>query len=343
MAIVGAGLTGLALARQLHAARVPFRLFEARNRLGGRIKTEHVGAGGFDLGPSWFWPGQPRMAGLVQTLGLATFEQYATGTLLYQSAQGEVIRNRGVSPMQGALRVAGGMGAIVSGLFSGVPETCVEIGQAVVSVSGEGVLGFADRADFSAGKVVLAMPPRVVRNLTFRPALTPDVHAALGAIPTWMAGHAKVVAIYERPFWRANGLSGDAMSQRGPMVEIHDASVDGWGALFGFLGVPAASRVGQDPAIVQACVTQFEQLFGPDAGSPVELFYTDWAQDPQTATDLDQQPLMHHPAYGRPKPLRTPVGERVFVTSTELAPEMGGFLEGALAAADEAAQWVLSG
>ncbi len=41
-----------------------------------------------------------------------------------------------------------------------------------------------------------------------------------------MAGHAKVVALYERPFWREQGLSGDAISHCGTLAEIHDARND---------------------------------------------------------------------------------------------------------------------
>jgi monoamine oxidase len=342
VAIVGGGLTGLALARHLHDAGVPFRLFEARSRLGGRIKTEHLGKDGFDLGPSWFWPGQPRMAALIQDLGLEVFEQYATGALLYETEQGEVIRDRGFSSMQGSLRVRGGMGAIASGLVDGLPDMSVETERMLVSVSGDGTLSFAEGCSVVADKIVLAMPPRIVRQVTFTPALPQEVDTALAATPTWMAGHAKFLAVYDQPFWRADGLSGDAMSRRGPMVEIHDASSDNKGALFGFLGVPAAMRRGQRNAVVSACVAQLELLFGPKAGSPVEVFYTDWAEDPHTAAASDQEPLMHHPAYGRPAALQAPMAARVYVASTELAPEMGGFLEGALAVAEEAAHWALT-
>jgi monoamine oxidase len=71
VAIVGGGLAGLALASQLHQSGVDFQLFEARDRFGGRIAALETPAGAVDLGPSWFWPGQPRMAALLKGLTLA--------------------------------------------------------------------------------------------------------------------------------------------------------------------------------------------------------------------------------------------------------------------------------
>jgi monoamine oxidase len=60
VAIVGGGLSGLNTARLIGEAGADFQLFEARDRLGGRILTvDETGApsgDGFDLGPSWIWP-----------------------------------------------------------------------------------------------------------------------------------------------------------------------------------------------------------------------------------------------------------------------------------------------
>lgn len=54
--IIGGGLAGLQAARLLHEAGIGFRIFEARDRLGGRIlSTDASGRpteDGFDLGPS---------------------------------------------------------------------------------------------------------------------------------------------------------------------------------------------------------------------------------------------------------------------------------------------------
>ncbi|WP_300582484.1 FAD-dependent oxidoreductase [Marivita sp.] len=343
VAIVGGGLTGLALASRLHEAGREFRLFEGRDRLGGRINTAHVGAQWFDLGPSWFWPGQPRMAALVQQLGLEVFPQYAEGAQIYETAQGAVIRDRGFASMQGSLRVRGGMGAIVQRLSEQLPESRVKTGRVARSVSGDCTLGFADGDEQGFDQVVLAVPPRVAAELEFTPDLSASKLLTLRDIPTWMAGHAKFVAVYDTAFWREDGLSGDASSQRGPLAEIHDASADTGGALFGFLGVPATARAGQRDAVIAASVAQLVRLFGPRAASPAEVFYTDWSEEPLTAVSADRAPLTHHPAYGRPQALMPAPDSRILFAATELASEMGGYLEGALAAADEAAAWVLAG
>lgn len=341
VAIVGAGLTGLSVAASLHAAGVPFRLIEARDRLGGRIRTEGLGGGSFDLGPSWFWPGQPRMAALTKALGLTVFEQYAHGALLFETERGEVLRDRGISSMQGSLRIQGGMGALVSGLADKLPTHSIETGRPVVSVAQDGTLGFNDGGTVSARCVVVALPPRVAADLHFTPALTTQMMDALQTIPTWMAGHAKFVAVYDDPFWRKDGLSGDVMSRAGPMVEIHDATSDAHGALFGFLGVPAPIRAGRETEVTSACLAQLERLFGSDAASPIGTFYADWACEPETAAARDMEPLRQHPDYGRPAVLRGTDADSVFFASTELAPKMGGFLEGALASAEDAVTWVM--
>ena len=92
MLIVGGGLAGLSLAARLHKQRASggpsFQLLEARERLGGRVYTERgpddPAAAALDLGPSWFWPGQPRIERLLNELGLGWYEQYAKGNLIYQ-------------------------------------------------------------------------------------------------------------------------------------------------------------------------------------------------------------------------------------------------------------------
>ncbi|MBS1849254.1 MAG: flavin monoamine oxidase family protein [Actinobacteria bacterium] len=99
--VAGAGLAGLATARQLTNAGVDVVVLEARDRVGGR--TEGIStSGGFrlDLGGQWIGPGQTRIAALAAELGLATFETFNDGELLVQlgGKQSRMGSTRGAVP-----------------------------------------------------------------------------------------------------------------------------------------------------------------------------------------------------------------------------------------------------
>src|SRR5262249_17386533 len=107
--------------------------------------------------------------------------------------------------------------------------------------------------------VFLALPPRLTEaTIRFEPALPAALAQSWRHTTTWMAPHAKYVAVYPSPFWRTQGLSGEARSMCGPLGEIHDASSDdGTAALFGFFGVPASvRRTVKDDALRAACRAQ---------------------------------------------------------------------------------------
>ena len=341
VAIVGGGLSGLALAERLHIAGVPFSLFEARNRFGGRILSLDRDGLGVDMGPSWFWPGQPLMSELITRSGLEVFEQHALGDALFEDSSGQIQQGRGFASMRGSLRVKGGMGAIIAALLARLPAERLHLGAQVIRVTPNAVhLGQGQSA--LASHIVLTCPPRVAQGLTFDPALTQDQWRALGNVPTWMAGHAKFQALYENAFWRDAGLSGDAVSQRGPLAEIHDSS-GSQEALFGFVGVPASARRGREKEIKAAAVAQLVRLFGPEAATPAEVLYKDWSVDPSTAGPGDDVPPQGHPAYGRPAALHDLWAGRLMFGSTEMAARNGGLMEGALESARTLAQEIIHG
>ncbi|MEO9514913.1 MAG: NAD(P)/FAD-dependent oxidoreductase [Paracoccaceae bacterium] len=344
-AVIGAGLSGVSLARQLYLAGQSVQLFEARDRLGGRIHT----IDGFDMGPAWFWPGQPRMAARIQAHGLQIFDQFSEGTLSFEQSDGRVMRDMGFSSMRGSLRLSGGLASLVQAEAATLPSDTLHLSSTVTSITDE---TSHVRIDYTqsgqdqtlrARRAVLTLPPRVAdHHIRFEPNLSNPTQQAMQNIPTWMAGQAKVVAIYESAFWRDAGLSGDAMSHRGPLVEIHDASPAQGGpfALFGFVGVPAAGRTDAE-ALTQACVEQLANIFGPAALNPRAVHLKDWAFDPNTATPADQAPVHAHPTYDLPSAMRDLWGNRLMFAGTEVAAQFGGYLEGALEAAETAAHRIL--
>ncbi len=336
--IVGGGLSGLALAEMLEAQGHDYLLLEARDRFGGRIKTEALDRAGFDMGPAWFWPGQPRIASLIERYDLTVFDQFSDGALTFEDAAGQVQYGRGIASMQGSFRLSGGLGVLTAALADRLPDARKRSGAPVAGLAQteSGIKAtLASGEAVSADRVVLALPPRVAAGFQFAPELPEATLNTLQAVPTWMAGQAKAVAVYNTPFWRDAGLSGDAQSRHGPMVEIHDASPHTGGpyALFGFIGVPPESRA--DEALLrQHICAQLGRLFGPEAATPLELFVKDWARDPYTATDADQAPLYAHPSYGMPDVLGGLWEGRLLFSGTEVAATFGGYLEGALEAAE---------
>lgn len=354
--IAAGGLAGLT-ARLLHRAGIGFQLLEARDRLGGRILSAdpsgEASDDGFDLGPSWFWPGmQPAMAELAQELGLSSFPQNSDGDVIYQRTPHEAPqRFRGMRQEPQSMRLAGGTGAVIQSLAADLPASSIRLNARVVRVALDGLdveVSFVgekgSEQTVRASHVILALPPRLLEaTVSFSPALEAATARRWRETPTWMAPHAKFFALYDRPFWRDAGLSGAVQSVVGPLVEIHDAtSASGKAALFGFVGVPAERRVavGED-AIVTACVQQLASLFGLEAANPVATLFKDWAADPLTATAADQA------AGGHPSPDRRPwVGgdwqKHISLAGSETSSSEPGYLAGAVDAAERAVAELLN-
>lgn len=344
--IAGAGLSGLALAANLHNSGIDYRLAEARERFGGRIlsrKFPNAGSvsGHADLGPSWIWPGQPNIAALLSELEIGVFEQYSSGFLVYEDEQGQIRRDLDYSSMAGSLRIDGGIGNVTARLASGLDTDRVRLGHRVKAIR-EQQCGYRVELEHRGGElwvqartVVLAIPPRVIASqVEFEPELPESIMLEMNSIPTWMAAHAKFFALYETPFWRAQGLSGDAISRRGPLMEMHDASpaAPGHGALFGFVGLAPGSPRREGSRLAIDALAQLQRLYGARAAEPLDVILQDWALEAYTATPADQL-TSHHPRYGMPPGMAALADRGLLFASSEMAPQFGGFIEGALESA----------
>lgn len=354
--IVGGGVAGLTAALRVHRAGLAFRMLEARPRLGGRVlsmdETGHDSRDGFDLGPSWFWPDmQPAFGRLVDDLGLASFVQHDDGDVVLQRTRhGSPQRYGGLAQAPQSMRLSGGTASIVTALADALPKRSVELGARVTGarLGAEDVeLSFVDVTGSvqtcRSALVVFAMPPCLLEaTVSLDPAIDGASASRWRATPTWMAPHAKFFAVYDRPFWREQGLSGTAQSLVGPLAEIHDATTaSGKAALFGFLGISAEDRAAAgDSAIVAACVRQLADLFGPEAANPRATLFKDWAADPLTATGADRFATAHPTADRRPW-----VGPewqgRIVLAGSETSSRDPGYLAGAVDAAERAAAFVI--
>lgn len=351
--IAGAGLSGLHTAYQCHKHTIDYQLVEARSRLGGRVLSLQENQNQYDsyvpavdLGPSWFWPGQPRMLSLVDELGLAgqMFLQNDDGMSLYEDQYGNIHRGvEGIS-MSGAYRLNVGMQAVTAGLSARLENEKVWMGTSLVKISLEGdvihaVVNHQEQLQcVECEYIIMAMPPRIaISNIQFNPEFRQGRRKILSEIVTWMAGQAKMVCLYDHAFWKKQGLSGDVISQLGPLQEIHDASVrsDRLKALFGFVAVPPDQRSQRLEEIQGLALKQLARLFGNDALNPRRIWLQDWSQEKYTATQWDQQIPGYHPSNDISYVEEPAWGKKFIWSGSESADyrqHNNGFLEGALQA-----------
>ncbi|HEY9190632.1 MAG TPA: NAD(P)/FAD-dependent oxidoreductase [Sulfurovum sp.] len=326
--IIGAGLSGLYSAVLLQE-RYEVTVLEARGRTGGRV----MAMGGHDMGPSWVWGHQKNILQLIESLGLALFPQYTHGAALYDAPEG--VQRFHPSSGVPSYRVKGGIVQIAAALEKRLHKA-VHLNEKVLSLteSGEKIVVKTATGTYEADRVIVTLPPRLAaESLAYAPALPSALQRQLQEIPTWMGYAAKCVIEYPEAFWREEGLSGFAVSHLGPLSEIHDACTENKAALFGFVHT-RANRANNE-ALEAQIITQLKRLYGIKAGEPSRIYLVDWKKEDCTSTPLDAMPLSAHPAYGF---AATHFNDRLLFSGTESAFSEGGYLEGAVVSAVQAAR-----
>lgn len=356
VAIVGAGLAGLALARRLTAEGMSVTVFDARARTGGRIYTDTTDTQGarVDLGASWYWPDtEPRITALIESLGLRSLAQPDEGQVLslHDPAQGpQALDVPGIHG--GARRLSGGMSRLIEALMEPLEDAAIQLNHRLVALQdmGDHVVLQMARADAGvehllrvpARHVVLALPPRLItQNVRFQPALPMSTVDAMNAVSTWMAVQAKAVARFDRPFWLAQGQSGSAFVQH-PQAVLHqvwDASDERGAALAGFCAMAPDTRTTFKRSLGLLASSQLAQLFGPE-GHTEHITLQDWADDPWTCSDLDRTDLPIDPPQADPLLRRAHWSGRLLLGGTETARQAAGHMEGALESAARLADFL---
>ena len=206
-----------------------------------------------------------------------------------------------------------------------------------------GVTVVSDRETVKARRVIVAIPPTLAGRIDYDPIL-PFERDQL----TQRYGQGtltKVAAVYDRPFWRDNGLTGSAVATGFPISVSFDDSPPGGkpGVVFGFVGGDNARRYARMPARDRraAVLSQLASFFGPEARHPRDFFETSWSQQQWTrGCPVGIPAVGSFVSYG--PHLREPVGQ-IHWAGTETATYWNGYMDGAVSSGERAAAEVLAG
>jgi monoamine oxidase len=194
-------------------------------------------------------------------------------------------------------------------------------------------------------RVIVALAPTLAGRILYDPPLSGQRDQLTQRMP--QASAHKMFAVYDEPFWRADGLNGQLISDAGPARMTNDSCMPegtgGAGIILGFLEGENARVEGRWPAErrQQAFRDELVRHFGPRAGRPDLIVEGGWADKEWTRGCYNANPgpcgWIHFGAA-----LAAPVGP-ISWAATETALEWSGYMEGAVDAGERAAREALAG
>lgn len=343
--IIGAGLTGLTTAYELHKAGKPFLLIEARDRIGGRILTSRRDDGAaLELGATWLGKKHQELIGLLSELGIGVFEQVTGGRAIYEAIS--------TSPAQvvqlphndePSYRIAGGSEMLIRELRSKIQSTSVRLNEPVLALK-EGpdyVEVTTAKGVYQAGKVISTLPPHL---FTSRIEVTPALPAQLLNIArqtqTWMGESIKVGLRYVKPFWRENGGPGGTIfSNVGPVTEMYDHTnlEESKYALKGFLNGTYHSLTREERR--EMVLAQLRKYYGEIVNDYLAYEEGVWREEAFTFTPYDSHVLPHQ-NNGHPIFREAYLNGRLLLAGSETAVVYPGYMDGAVRSGKRVAKMV---
>jgi monoamine oxidase len=210
-----------------------------------------------------------------------------------------------------------------------------------IEQSSEGAIVRTAAGTMQCKWVIVAVPPVLAGRIQYNPALGVARDQLTSRMP--MGSVIKYIAVYERPFWREAGLSGEAFSDTGITVTtFDDSSPDGsQPALVSFSdGDVARVWSGRSPEErKKAVLDEFVRFFGPQAAQPTAFVEKNWLEDPWSrGCYVGVMSPGTMTAWGAA--LRQPCG-RIHWAGTETATQWMGYIDGAVQSGQRAAQEIL--
>lgn len=191
--------------------------------------------------------------------------------------------------------------------------------------------------------IVLALPPNMIAQIRFEPSLPQALAQKIQGIP--MGRVAKLFAVYETPFWRQEGLSGQAVAdEHAPFQTVFDVS-----SPENYFGVLLAFCIGRKlEALFQLGKNQrrdivlrhFARYFGSKACQPI--LYEDHAWTDESWSQGCYAGVYTPGLWTRAGHASFSALPHIYWAGTEASERWYGYLEGTVLAGYKAADAVLN-
>ncbi|MGY1943321.1 flavin monoamine oxidase family protein [Nocardia asiatica] len=239
-------------------------------------------------------------------------------------------------------RPVGGMGAIYRPMAAELGDS-IHLAQPVrcIHQDADGVRVRTADLTVRARRAIVTVPLAIADKISYQPMLPVDRSFLHQRMPSGSV--IKISVVYDEPFWRGDGLSGQSAAPGSPATITIDACTDTGrpGVLCVIIEGPIARRVGRLDAAErrEMVLGALVERFGRKAGSPVEFIEQNWSAERYSGGGM----LSHAPTgvltqFGHA--LREPCG-RVHWAGTESSAVMCGWIDGAIRSGERAASEVL--
>lgn len=236
-------------------------------------------------------------------------------------------------------RPVGGMGAIYRSVAERVAgDIHFEQPVRVIEQDGDGVTVRSDGMAVRASRAVVAVPIAIAGQIRYEPMLPIDRSMLNQRMPSGAV--LKTHLIYDEPFWRADGLTGQSAAPGTAAPVTLDACTDSGrpGVMAVIAEGPGARALSRLPAADRrsAVIASLTARFGSRARAPIEHTEQDWTAERYSGGGM----ISHAPTgvlteFG--PALREPCG-RIHWAGTESSAVMMGFVDGAIGSGERAAR-----
>jgi len=240
-------------------------------------------------------------------------------------------------------RIEGGVQPVAERLAGRLPEGALQLSSPVGRIvqDDHGVVVEAPGTAVRAARAVVALPPTLAGRIDYAPPLPPRRDQLVQHMP--QGSVIKFHALYDGPWWRAEGLSGTILCPDEPIGVTFDCTPPAGtpGLLTGFFEGPAAVAAGVRTTDERrdVVVDVLARTLGERARDVLGYVDRDWSAEPFTRGCYGAHlPPGAWTVYG--PALREPVG-RIHWAGTETAERWTGYIDGAIDSGQRVAAEVL--